>query len=331
MTPTKMLFEIRESLTPPKRKRKIILDILIFFAVATAAAVPQNVISTVLLFIILLTNQAFIDAILSSVSTPTLALEEYSSILSGLPSWFYAVLLLLSGVMIIVAILYCRLFEKRSPKTLGFRKEGVLSEYLLGCVIGLLMISAPVTFCYFTGFVQIELTKSANPFMIVIFLLCFLAQGMGEEALFRGYLMTSLLRRHKIWVAILWNSLLFSLFHLGNASFSLLAFFNIFLFGAFASIFMLKRGSIWAVGAIHSIWNFAQGNLFGFNVSGNPKFDSVLTSAQSAKGVWLHGGDFGPEGGFAVTVLLCISILIALSIPTKKSEAIQPEQLECIR
>jgi membrane protease YdiL (CAAX protease family) len=161
--------------------------------------------------------------------------------------------------------------------------------------------------------------------MIVIFFFAFLLQGMGEEALFRGYLLTTLARRTKIWGAIIISSLIFALFHMGNANFSIIAFINIFLFGIFASVFMLKRGSIWAVSAIHTVWNFAQGNIFGFSVSGNSQMPSVLRSAGENFGWILHGGEFGPEGGLGVTIVLMIAILGALLIPTKKSEYVEPK------
>ena len=115
---------------------------------------------------------------------------------------------------------------------------------------------------------------------------------------------------------------MFTVFHMGNPNFSIIAFLNITLFGIFAGVFMLKRGSIWAVGAIHSLWNFAQSNLFGFNVSGNPKFDSLLSATDSNFGEILSGGDFGLEGGLGATVVLLVAILLALLMPTKKSEAI---------
>ena len=166
--------------------------------------------------------------------------------------------------------------------------------------------------------------------MIVIFFIAFILQGMGEEALFRGYLLTTLARRTHIWSAIIISSIMFSLFHIGNASFSIIAFINIFLFGVFASVFMLKRGSIWAVGAIHTVWNFVQGNVFGFNVSGNPKFETVFETAQANHGWVLHGGDFGPEGGLGVTVVLLVAILFALLLPTKKSEYVEVKKDEDI-
>jgi membrane protease YdiL (CAAX protease family) len=111
---------------------------------------------------------------------------------------------------------------------------------------------------------------------------------------------------------------------LGNPNVSFIALINIFLFGLFASLLTLRRGSIWMVGAIHSMWNFAQGNLFGIPVSGLTGLPSPLT-ATVKEGTWqtlISGGSFGLEGGLAVTVVLLVACGLVLFLPKffRKSE-----------
>ena len=323
-----MTLGAKESLQRCRRNLPVFLELLIFLLVSAVASVPQSIISSFAITFLMLFDPSFYKMI-EQGNFDNGTIETYTAnLIESIPSYVYALLLFSAGFMIVAAILYCHLFEKRKPYTLGFTKRGCISEYLLGLLIGLGMIIAPVLACKLTGCIDIAMSASVKPFMILAFFIAFLFQGMGEEALFRGYLMTSLARKTHVWIAVVINSLMFSLFHLNNASFSLIAFINIFLFGLFASIFMLKRGSIWAVGAIHAIWNFTQGNLFGFNVSGNPKFDSVMEVTQKNYGAILHGGDFGPEGGLAVTVILLIMIAVALAIPTKKSERVETSKHE---
>ena len=181
------------------------------------------------------------------------------------------------------------------------------------------MIAIPAAICYATGCVTFSFSSS-SPLMIVLFFVAFVLQGMGEEVFFRGYLLTSLTRRNKEWVAIIVSSVVFSIFHLPNAGFNVIAFINITLFGVFAAVFMLKRGSIWAVSAIHTVWNFVQGNILGIRVSGNPKFASVFNSVNADFGTVLNGGEFGLEGGLGVTVVLLLALLFAFMMPAKKSE-----------
>ena len=268
----------------------------------------------------MLSDPEYYKLIFSS-TTDSEAIEQYITNFSlNIPTWFYAIILASSGFMILGALIYCKKYQKRSPFSLGFNKHGLLPEYLAGAVIGFVMITLPALACLISGCVTYKFEPSTDPLMIVIFFFAFLLQGMGEEALFRGYLMTSLARRNNVWVAIIISATVFAAFHMSNPNFSIIAFINITLFGIFAGVYMLKRGSIWGIGAIHSIWNFAQSNIFGFSVSGNPKFDTVFSSQNANFGTILSGGDFGLEGGLGATVVMLIAILLALLMPTKESE-----------
>jgi len=323
---TRMLAGAQMSLPLEKRSKPFTLDILIFLLVSFIAQVPQSIVSFLYTIIAMMSDPAYYDLIKAETFDPDAITEYAINFMNDLPPLYYVFVLASTAFMIVGALLYCKLFEKRKAYTLGFTARSFLTEYLMGIVIGAVMITLPLVVCLLTGSVTLTLTENADYLMIGLFFLAFLIQGMAEEALFRGYLMTSLARKLKVWPAILISATFFALFHLGNASFSFIAFVNIFLFGVFAGVFMLKRGSIWAVGAIHAIWNFCQGNVFGFNVSGIVKFDSVFTSTQSSVGYILHGGNFGLEGGLGVTILLLIALLGALLIPTKKSEYIEEFQ-----
>ena len=319
---TRMLWGAKNSLPLGQKQRSMFVELMIFLLVAMISTMPQNIILSLIQTVMMLSDPEYY----ALIGKDTLEMADINAYLAEMmantPSWYYAAALFTSGAMIPTALLYCKLFEKRKTFTLGFFRRGFFGEYILGVIAGAVMISLPVLACVLTGCITLTLAPSFNPIMIAIFFVAFIFQGLGEEALFRGYLMTSLARRHHVWVAIITSSLAFSLFHIGNANFSFIAFINIFLFGVFALVFMLKRGSIWAVGAIHTVWNFAQGNIFGFNVSGNPKFDSIFSAAQENFGAILSGGDFGPEGGLGVTVILLIALLVALTMPAKKCEAI---------
>ena len=222
-----------------------------------------------------------------------------------------------------VVLLYCLLVENRSLLSLGLTRRGAISEYVIGLAGGFLMLGGAVLLCIACGVMTVKLTDPPPSVGILsLFLVGFLIQGMSEEMLCRSYLMVSLSRGWPLWVCGVLNALIFALLHLGNSNVSVIALVNIFLFGLFASILTLRRGSIWMAGALHSMWNFAQGNLFGIPVSGIRGTPSPLSS-HTAKGTWqelINGGAFGLEGGLAVTLVLAVSCAVALLIPTKKSE-----------
>ena len=327
---TRMIKAAKDSLLLSNKPQSLFGELMVFVLVAMICSVPQSLASSAVLLVIMFNDPAYLEIIANTITSggnvDAEAINKYvDEFTQNIPSIYYVVMLASAGFMILGAIIYCKNFQKRSAFSLGFNSNGFALEYLVGLILGLVMISLPALICHLTGCVVLAPSDSVSPLTIALFLAAFILQGMGEEALFRGYLLTSLARRNNIWFAIVVSSLMFAVFHGGNAEFSLIAFINIALFGVFASVFTLKRGNIWGISAIHSIWNFAQGNLFGFRVSGNPKLDSVLTATDQGFGSILSGGRFGLEGGLGATVVLLIAILCALLMPTKQSEIVPDE------
>ncbi len=321
---TKMLSAAQSSLSPDSRPRSIFSELISFLLVAMICSFALSVVQSGFMSFLMTFDPAYYELteqMMQSGSLDMQSLLDYmESFMASLPSDVYIFFLASLGIYIIASVIYCKCFEKRSLFSIGFNKRGVIPEYLLGLAVGATMISLPALVCYLTGCVEFSASSSASPLAIALFFLAFILQGMGEEVLFRGYLLTSLCRRSNEWVAIAVSSIMFAIFHISNANFNMIAFINITLFGVFASVFMLKRGSIWAVGAIHTAWNFLQGNIFGISVSGNPKFSSVLEARNAEFGSILSGGDFGLEGGLGATVVLLVALLLSLMMPPKKSE-----------
>ena len=321
---TRMLSSAQNSLSPDSKTKSMFSELLVFLLVAFICSFAMGMIESIALSVVMMLDPSYhtlYGEMMQSGAVDTDALMSYmDTFLLNLPSEIYIVFLASSGLYILASLIYCVKLEKRRAFSMGFNKKGILPEYFLGLGVGAVMIAIPALICFITGCVKFSFNSSASPLTLVLFFLAFVLQGMGEEVLFRGYLMTSLCRRHNEWVAIIVSALMFAVFHVPNASFSIIAFVNILLFGIFAGVFMLKRGSIWAVGAIHTAWNYLQGNIFGISVSGNPKFTSLLNASNSDFGAILSGGDFGLEGGLGATVLLLVALLLALMMPPKKSE-----------
>ena len=107
--------------------------------------------------------------------------------------------------------------------------------------------------------------------------------------------------------------------HLGNSGVTVLSIANIVLFGTFMSIVVLKLNSIWMACAMHSIWNFVQGNFYGVLVSGIDAGPSVFRFRTTEGMELLNGGSFGMEGGLATTIVLAMSIAIALLVKPREN------------
>ncbi len=143
---------------------------------------------------------------------------------------------------------------------------------------------------------------------MAIIALGWIVQASGEELLFRGWLLQVIGARYRVWLGVLISSLLFSAAHLLNPGISPVAVVNLLLVGVFLALYALRDGSLWGVCAWHAMWNWTQGNLLGFEVSGLRTPGGTLFNLMESGPDVFTGGAFGPEGGLAVTAVLLVGI-----------------------
>ena len=222
----------------------------------------------------------------------------------------------------LVVVLYCRFAEGRSLFSMGFVRKDAWIHYLKGIAVGFVFFSTVYLTLIATGSVTFDgLNSKASLAMLLLFFFGFVIQGAQEEILTRGYFMMSLSTRLPAIAAILISSFTFSVLHLFNSGFGLLAFVNLVLYGVFLAVYMLKTGNIWGVCAIHSVWNFSQGNLYGMPVSGMNIMEISLFSSSLVEGKeWLSGGAFGPEGGVITSAVSILAIVLTLLLGKRSSE-----------
>lgn len=287
-----------------------ILELLVFVAVFLVASIAQGFATVPMQLVMLFSDKAYMAAVASGdVAKLTEASMEVTQRL--MESDGYMIGMLLSDiVMMLIVFLFCRFIQKRKLRTLGFIKKGMLKEYALGMLLGFAFFSVCVLLGVLFGGLKIEgISPEFSIGIFVAYLLGYMVQGMTEEVLCRGYFLGSYARRYPVYAAVLANSLLFASLHLLNSGISVLAFINITLFGIFASIYFIRRGSIWGIGAFHSIWNLVQGNFYGIKVSGTPVGNTLFTTqAIAGKSLW-NGGDFGMEGSLICTIVLTCGII----------------------
>ena len=222
----------------------------------------------------------------------------------------------------LVVVLYCRFAEGRSLFSMGFVRKDAWIHYLKGIAVGFVFFSTVYLTLIATGSVTFDgLNSKASLAMLLLFFFGFVIQGAQEEILTRGYFMMSLSTRLPAIAAILISSFTFSVLHLFNSGFGLLAFVNLVLYGVFLAVYMLKTGNIWGVCAIHSVWNFSQGNLYGMPVSGMNILETSFFSSSLVEGKeWLSGGAFGPEGGVITSAVSILAIVLTLLLGKRSSE-----------
>lgn len=247
-------------------------------------------------------------------------------LIMDLPEWMLIATLCTEIILIVVVLLYCRFFEKRGLRTAGFCKKRWFVNYLKGAVLGMLFFAAAYLVCLVTGSIRCEgISDQMVPGYLVGYLFGYLIQGMAEEVLCRGYLFVSLSRRYSVSYSAVLSASFFALLHGMNSGLSFLAMFNIFLFGIFAALMLVRYENIWIVGAFHSLWNFAQGNLFGVQVSGMEVQNSVLATTSKENFSVINGGNFGMEGGLGVTLVLGIGIFWMLRSLERQNKIIKKD------
>ncbi len=220
--------------------------------------------------------------------------------------------------------LWLQATEKRPLWTAGLERPW-LRSYLRGVGVGLAMFGTAVLLLAALGFVELERPLGSLGLATVggalLLFVGWMVQGAAEELLTRGFLLPVLGIRWGTAVAILISSLLFSALHLANPNVSAISILNLALFGLFAALYALYEGGLWGVFAIHAIWNWAQGNLFGFAVSGMEIKAGSLLDLMEAGPDQLTGGLFGPEGGLVVTLVLIVSIFLVGWAASKRASA----------
>lgn len=187
-----------------------------------------------------------------------------------------------------------------------------MRTYLRGALIGFVFISIPVIVLILTGIVKLQMQQitATAIFGIVGSLIAFLIQGATEEIIVRGWLFPVISVRSRIWVGIIVTSFLFGFLHLLNPGITILSISNIILVGVFAAFYVLKDSSLWGICAWHSIWNWAQYNVYGFAVSGMTIYSTPLFKPVTKGSEVLHGGSFGIEGSIITTIMLSIALIV---------------------
>jgi membrane protease YdiL (CAAX protease family) len=313
-----LVLEAKKSKFDPKPAVLLLIVLALFYASSYISAIPLSIFLGIKMA---LSMTAGGDLPIDEAGN--LDIDKYQAMLTEYLTSTESILasLFVTVTTILLCIIWCRLVEKRSFYSMGFSKKGAFKSYLVGLIIGLIMMSLVYLICASTGAIRfVGVNSDVRVGLILLFFLGFMIQGASEEIFLRGLFMISASRRLPIGGAIAISSIFFSLMHTSNTGFGVMPVLNLVLFGVFASLYMLRFNNVWGVCAIHSMWNFAQGNLFGCSVSGLNVGESVLISEIDELRLITNGGAFGPEGGIAVTLVLLVSIMFVVFLPSNKND-----------
>ncbi len=225
---------------------------------------------------------------------------------------FFAPLLILISLLIATVVMV-KMFEKRPIHSVGlpFHKRMPV-ELAQGVIVGGAMMSLVFLTQYTGGYIELEWRGLASVDIAGVIgtsLAIFVIAGFGEELFFRGYPFQTLVESIKAPAAVIIMSAAFSIAHMMNPNITALGLFNIFLAGVWLSIAYLKTRTLWLPVGLHVSWNFFQGTIFSYPVSGQMFADQSLFISSVSGPALLTGGNFGPEGSVITTLVLILGTL----------------------
>ena len=245
---------------------------------------------------------------------------------ASIQEFFYHYLLyyeLFSFVIILfLFIFWVKVIEKNALSSLGFVKRNWLKYLAWGILMSHVQMGVIALIYQGSGIGTFELNElSLEPILFILGLFPFwLLQGGTEEVATRGWLLTRIAARTNLPLAIAISSSLFGILHMGNAGVTFLSVLNIILDGVLAGLLFIYTDSIWLVVAQHGTWNYVQGNLLGFQVSGTGADASIFSFTMGDGPYWLTGGAFGAEGSIITTLVLLVSLVIVYRLGERKEK-----------
>jgi membrane protease YdiL (CAAX protease family) len=202
-------------------------------------------------------------------------------------------------LMVLLATWVCTRLRRERLDSIGLRLDRRWArEFGWGAALGggSLLLAAGLILAI--GGVRFELDPARSLGHLAFGLYLFASVAAVEEILFRGFLFQRLVAGLGAWPAQLLLAALFALAHWGNPGMAgmtkVLATIDIALAAIMLGLAWLRTRSLALPIGLHLGWNWTQGHLLGFGVSGmdltgwlHPVFQGLPT--------WLTGGEFGPE------------------------------------
>jgi hypothetical protein len=234
---------------------------------------------------------------------------------------------LISSLAITVSVFVARrALDRRSLASLGLNwNRSALLDGVFGFALTALMMGLIFLLLWGAGWLRVSAFAWENQgwFLALLstglMLLIFTLIGWQEELLARGYWLQNLGDGINLRWGVLLSSALFALAHSANPHASWEAIMGLFLSGLFLAYGYLRSEQLWLPVGLHLGWNFFEGVVFGFPVSGVTFFQLVHTRVGGPPLV--TGGAFGPEAGLVqLPALLVGAVFIHLYTRSRKMQ-----------
>ena len=235
--------------------------------------------------------------------------------LAAMPEIAYV--LSLFAVLLSASWLFVTL-EGRSLRSLGLHLGRAWAvDFAKGACLGAAIIALSAGGAFAWGGFHLVRTGFSGLSTLGAGALVYLVPALNEELAFRGYIFQRLERSLGPWPSLLVMALLFGAAHLGNPGLTdstrILAMVNIVLAGCLLGLAYLRTRSLGLSMGLHLGWNWAQGAVFGFDVSGTP-VRGFLLPVLHRRPDWITGGSFGLEGSVLCTIVCLAACMLLLCL-----------------
>lgn len=208
-----------------------------------------------------------------------------------------------------------RWLDKLSFESLGLKVNlQALRDVLIGIGISALqmgsiyLVMLRLGWLAFEGFawqfdpINTVITSTLTLFVVFLFV------GWNEEIFSRGYHLQTITSGLNLFWGVVISSVIFGWLHLGNPNSNWIAVAGIFFAGIYLAYGYTRTKQLWLSIGLHIGWNFFEGVVFGFPVSGLDIYP-LLRIKVNGPVIWT-GGAFGPEAGLIVLPSLIIGGLL---------------------
>ncbi len=246
-----------------------------------------------------------VPLLISGMITPAMTEMSASDLFNTVGVNTMLVFMLLQFIAALLAIfVFRKTIDRKTFKSLGFELSNYKRDLVKGLIWGAGLISMGFVVLSFSGHLTVVETDF-GAIQWLSYITFFIIVAFNEEILVRGYVLTNLMASMNKYWALVVSALLFSVMHLGNDSTSLISTANLFLAGIMLGIYTIHKRNLWFPIAMHFTWNFFQGPILGFEVSGT-KMESVISQEVTGNPL-ITGGEFGFEGSLLLTMMMITS------------------------
>jgi uncharacterized protein len=221
------------------------------------------------------------------------------------PEWSRLIIEIIPFITILLScLIMTKLIEKRNFYTLGFQRERLINNILIGVLIGLFWIIISLSSQYVFGTIGKGAQNTIPLGAFIIYGIAILINASLQEILCRGYIFQVIESNFNALTAIIITSVLFSGLHVGAIKAGIIPSLNVFGAGLVFAIAYYKSRNLWMPIAIHFIWNFSTSSILY----------KPITEYKGLELFQLKGSKLlaGVENGVETTILTTFTIIVVI-------------------